>query len=408
MKVIEVGGLTMLASEMEVMAGQLSPEEMVEKVPEATLDMFAGRANNSLGEGLIFTRKHVVAIKSYIRRVQELPTTLEAFEHLDTEWVGFSLEHVGRVFDNLRTHIKAWDVLEDATKLLGIELTGFAGSFCEEGQSLIDIVKQTEAYKAGGKTLLEIWEHSATYTPMALGGRDAETVNSNIRYTLQLMRDDLAELKKRTADVRTRADEFGDAIKEKHLIEVGRLISQPQRNYPELMLDIRLQLDELDNKIRIKNKEYEDFLWLGLSGLAYLLIGGAITGGIYGPKAEVARKEKDILIVERNALSFKLEEFSPFVSLLEGIKSSFSELDTKLREVSVAVNYLEDMWRTIDTDLERSIKHLVAINSDVELFMFCRKMHKVVSPWEKIGDISGRLSELFNEMVEELDKEYSE
>lgn len=396
----------MLASEMEVMAGQLSPEEIVEKMPAAAFSLFAGEVNNSLGEGLIFTRKHVMAVKSYIKRVQGLPTTLEAFEHLDKEWVGFSVEHVDRVFENLRTHIKAWDVLEGATKLLGKELKDFAGSFCEEGRSLVDIVKQSEAYKAGGKTLSEIWECSTTYTPMALGGRDAETVNSNIRCTLELMREDLEELKKRTADVRTRADEFGDAIKEKHLIEVGRLISQPQRNYPELMLDVRLQLDELDKKILIKNKEYQDFLWLGLSGLAYLLVGGAITGGIYGPKAEVARKEKDALIFERNTLSFKLDEFSPFVSLLEGIKSSFSDLDTKLREVSAAVSYLEDMWMSIDADLQRSIKNLVTINSDIELFMFCRKMHKVVSPWENIGNISGRLSELFNEVVDEFDKEY--
>lgn len=386
-----------------IVASEPNSQSVVEQAPLSLFSMFSDTSeNNRLGTGLIFTRSHVVAIKKYTSTVRKLPLTLEDVSLLDAEVTGFETAYVQRVFDNLRTHANIWDLLEDNTKRLSAQLNLFSDSFISEGEEIIKAVKATAAFAEGGKKLSEIWENEVSYTPVQLGAEDKEIFQYSIRLCIEAMRNDLGNLKVKTQYVCDLADDFRDRIEKNFVREIGLLVSSPKKDYSSIEAEARSHIDELDKRIAVRAKEYEQFVNMALDGLKYFLVGALVTGSMYGPKAEVVRKAKNQLIAERDREVEKLNKFSPMVKTLESLRSSFLELDTQLKEASTAAGLLKQAWLEIDTFLENSLGQVDSISSDMGVALFTRKMLRAIQPWKRIGPMAAGLSQLFNETLEEI------
>jgi|GEM_PF-937319 len=387
----------------------LDAQQRAEFVPKQYFDVISSRAENSrMQPALIFTADNLRSIKRYAHYVLRLPKSVEEINGShDFSLLGIDVTHVDRLYTNLRTHVSAWDVLERETKTLGTRLDLFAGTFIGEGGALIEKLAATEAFRTLKARLGDVVDEVSLERVgfSQIGERERGQIASLGNY-LDLISEDVAEVKLRITAIKERAQWFTDAVVRQLRPETDALNRQIKDVSPEKVIDgLRAKIVPLDKEIEKMDATYQKLVGLAFTGLAFGPIGVAITGGVYGAQAETVRLNNQRLRRERETLVRQIATISPMVGVFENTSLQIADLKFRLTEVQTAAKNLEDVWHMLGVYLEQSGEELGLITTDIELATFILRFERVLRPWHSIRDISSQLSKIFNETMDEISKE---
>ncbi|UVJ43079.1 alpha-xenorhabdolysin family binary toxin subunit A [Pseudomonas sp. LS1212] len=383
----------------------LSLQDKAVYVPVQYFDIsLNAEGKSSRPPALLFTLDNLISIKKYVRWAFARPVDISAVEEFlgyrDSGINGLQPVDIQALHQEVVQHALDWQALEQGSKRLGIELDIFGKKFVGVGQAIITFIKQTEAYKQYGSLddLKEEEIEALQNYPLS------ETDRTSIRYIqefLTIAKDDIARYQSKVAAVRALAREFARKITEAILPKVRQKRAIADREgLEETIAGYVESLRDLEGQVAEKIAEYNQNVGYALSGLLFGPIGVAVTGGIYGSKAEQIRYEKNEMLNQTAEIIELLRVKRPLLSSLNGLSLYLEDVASRLGETEHASKNLEDVWQIIAAYVEASLTELNAIDDSQRLVIFSLRFSRVITPWETIQGHAEQLSKLFNEALE--------
>ncbi len=359
-------------------------------------------------KGLVLSKEQIIQIKQYVKYGLVLPTTNESvksyLEYDESKYPEISPSEFITLFTKVKNHASLWSNLESNIKSLGTDLSIFGDKFVITGNTMIEVINEMPLLKLATQTI------GQSDVSVSLTEDDQE-----IKYALK---DLLEELKSGVA---------------KHLLSTQALIEKLE-NYRNTMdnsivpdvsvmdntiqeLDLNKDLaklisekTELDSDIDVQDALYSKNVGLAFTGAAGLIAGPigivswAITGGIFGDKAEKARKERNRLIGLRDAKIKEIAALDLFINKVSVLKGKVSDMSLIINEAAVGIRNLETMWISIEQYIDASKNELDEITDSKRLIVFKSKMAAAVESWKNVKDITVELVRLFEEAQIEANK----
>ncbi len=404
-----------------MLLAQLSAEKTLNEtdIPSATLQLLTGKQEGVARPGGIFTKEDLINIKLYVKKGLSLPFNLEEVKsYLDYQKIdiaGLEPEDIHTLFEEIRTHSFSWSDVENDILQQSIDLEIIGKQITETGENIISIINEMPIITRIKRRLGEISEKQLariTYT------HEDREVSSALGEILDTMKNDIEKQREKTEKVKTEVSDF------KLKLIGGRLSNgsialglQPQvENKRKLMKDNKMSVSigDLDDKIMEKKeeivqlkKDYDKFVGLAFSGIVGGLIGLAITGGIFGSKAEEVRKRKNMLIEEVRSLEESIKGKRALQKSITSLSLDFSDIDTRLLDAEVALNHLDYMWQSMLTQINASKDKFTQINDALNLTSFITKFQQVINPWKEVEGSAKQLVRVFDEALKEYKHRYN-
>ncbi|PQQ30863.1 XaxA [Photorhabdus luminescens] len=407
--------------EKYMLLAQLPAEKTLNEtdIPSATLQLLTGKQEGVARPGGIFTKEDLINIKLYVKKGLSLPFNLEevksylGYQKIDI--AGLEPEDIHSLFEEIRTHSFSWSDVENDILQQSIDLEVVGKQITETGENIISIINEMPIITRIKRRLGEISHRqlaNITYT------HEDREVSSALGEILDTMKNDINKQREKTEKVKTEVSDF------KLKLIGGRLSNgsialglQPQvENKRKLMRDnkISVSIGDLDDKITEKKeeitqlkKDYDRFVGLAFSGIAGGLIGLAITGGIFGSRAEEVRKRKNMLIEEVRSLEESIKGKRALQKSITSLSLDFSDIDTRLLDAEVALNHLDYMWQSMLTQISASKDKFTQINDALNLTSFITKFQQVINPWKEVEGSAKQLVKVFDEALKEYKHRYN-
>ncbi|WP_278249237.1 alpha-xenorhabdolysin family binary toxin subunit A [Photorhabdus sp. RW14-46] len=404
-----------------MLLAQLPAEKTLNEtdIPSATLQLLTGKQEGVARPGGIFTKEDLINIKLYVKKGLSLPFNLEevksylGYQKIDI--AGLEPEDIHTLFEEIRTHSFSWSDVENDILQQSIDLEIIGKQITETGENIISIINEMPIITRIKRRLGEISEKQLariTYT------HEDREVSSALGEILDTMKNDIEKQREKTEKVKTEVSDF------KLKLIGGRLSNgsialglQPQvENKRKLMKDNKMSVSigDLDDKIMEKKeeivqlkKDYDKFVGLAFSGIVGGLIGLAITGGIFGSKAEEVRKRKNMLIEEVRSLEESIKGKRALQKSITSLSLDFSDIDTRLLDAEVALNHLDYMWQSMLTQINASKDKFTQINDALNLTSFITKFQQVINPWKEVEGSAKQLVRVFDEALKEYKHRYN-
>ncbi|CDG16512.1 alpha-xenorhabdolysin family binary toxin subunit A [Xenorhabdus doucetiae] len=391
----------------------------VSEVPAVTLKMLTSQIEGAARQGGIFTKEDLISIKLYVKRGLELPFTLEEVKkyigYNDIDIEGLKPAKMTTLFKEIHDHALSWSGVEDKVQQQSIDLENVGRQITETGGEIISIIDQMPIIERVKKKLGDLTDKQLaeiTYT------NDDKEIAVELGNILESMKKDIQKQQENTQRVK-------NAITDFKLILIGGELSngniaqgvQPQINSKKKLMDdnnLSTTIKDLQDKIDEKSKEidqlqkdYDKYVGLAFSGMAGGIIGWAITGGIFGDKAEKARKRKNELIGEVKVLQEQVEGKSALQKVIQDLSLNFNDIGIRMVDAEVALNHLDFMWSTMLTQITTSKDKFAEINNALKLTSFVATFKQVISPWKEVQGSATQLIKTFDEALAEYRKLYN-
>lgn len=347
--------------------------------------------------GLTLSREHIVTINRYVNFVFALPTTGDNLRR----WLGYQdidepeLKPAawGTLFADLQSHARSWGPLSDSSKRLASELAATANSIGSAGQVIVEELSMIRALSKDVRN----WQDVVLRDPLPLGSGDRKAVSALVEY-MQFLSQDVAAYAVRVKAVQEQTEKFRDVARFKLIPAVKRKGQAVERKQSDGAVEkFRSQLAELDAEIETLGKEYDHYVKAALAGLAAGPIGAAITGGIYGSKAEKVRKERKARQSERREVSEQLRLRVNLEGRMEILATFIDELDTRLQDVVTSASHLQTAWGIVDAYIDASISRLQRIDDTQRLALFGLHFRQFLSQWAQIENTTREMTRIFDE-----------
>ncbi|HDT1687456.1 alpha-xenorhabdolysin family binary toxin subunit A, partial [Proteus mirabilis] len=155
----------------------------------------------------------------------------------------------------------------------------------------------------------------------------------------------------------------------------------------------------LENEIEILKKEYQHFVKLAFTGLAFGIIGVIITGGIFGSKAEKIRKKRNETIEKLHNINKGIKQQSTISECLQRFQVDLDEIEQYIEDADMSVEHLLYMWQTILTEINASLINFKKIDNAMELIRFSIYLEKIIAPWYMVVGYSKEMMAVFDEAL---------
>lgn len=386
---------------LEAMSG-VESEETLPAQENAIVQAETSTESIQSSKGLVALNKaNLLDICNYVRRGMALPTDIPnvelklGYKSGDT----FSLEHpyftpekfVG-LFAPIKAHARRWEPLKDSIISQGNNIEVYGRSFVSHADFILkytngdkmDFCKSIDETAVPSEqdrkllirlvTVLEEWvsetcTHKKT-TEQVLSdlGSFKNTLTDEIKPNVNIMNDNLSKLDLND-EMRTLTKEIDDDNKE---------IDALQAAYSKTV----------------------GLAFTGAAGMAFPPIGiisWAITGGIYGAKAEKLRKKKEDLIEKRNKKQQKLKGLSAISEHVTTVSNDVHGLDSAITNAIVGLTNLNAVWDLINDFIGSAKENLENVDKKSDLFDFNRYVQSARDAWERVPGLASYILRLFNE-----------
>ncbi|MGF6658872.1 flavodoxin [Paraburkholderia atlantica] len=398
----------------------VAPEKTIQSTDVATtaLKLLTATEQGVARHGGIFTKEDLINIKLYAKDGLSLPQKqgeVEAYIGYKSSGIpGLEPRDLTDLFQEIGKHCRGWDGVQQAVITQGIDLKGFSENFVTKGEGLIGHIKEWPFGKRVLKTLGDV--SGEKLEGITYGSGDKEIAQS-LGEILGSMRKDVDHQQAKTLAVTKVVGDY-------RVILVGGKLStgmetlglEPQvARKLETMKDNKLTetiaayedtLKEKEGRIEQLKKDYDKYVGLAFTGGAGGIIGLTITGGIFGAKAEDARKERNRLIDQVRALKEKVHGKKNLQKAIETLALDFSDIGTRMVDAETAMEHLQFMWNSVLSLIENSQKEWKNIDNGMKLLTFITAFQTVVNPWKTVRDLSGELIRIIDEALVEYKKKY--
>lgn len=395
-------GFGVVSSAMvNLMAGTLNQADFQEVVSTAKIEDAVSKSSVTESKGFIVTKDDLWKIFTYVDEALALPTDVTAAE----TYLGYKgsdeffkdeahafLKPENQVeFDKpIVEHASQWAGIEHEIKALGNTLNGYAKEFVIQAGDVIEILEDLNKYMkvtgfldedgkeiiAAGCETLDSWK-KGTQVHKA----EAEALKA------RLMEFDYTLENKIKAKVDTRKEEIS---RMNMAAEVEKLNSQ---------------VNTLKEEIKKLDDEYDECVGLAFTGAAGMIcpplgiISWAITGGIYGAKAEKLRKLKNTKKDELAPLQKQLEADNRVISGIQKLDSMLTDFKAAIVAAIVGVQHVNLVWDSIVQDIGAAQDHL----NNIENPEYVKRVRNLKTEieiakerWNSCGDLTKELVALFD------------
>ncbi|CNK45388.1 Uncharacterised protein [Yersinia frederiksenii] len=400
-----------------VLAGAESTVQLSE-LPEVILDFITGEQTGVARAGGIFTKEDIINLKLYVRKGLSLPIKLDEVEaYLGYNKInipGLEPTDIKVLFEGVHNHALSWSDVEQSVLKQSLDLDVAAKSIVSTGDEIIDIINQMPISVRVKTILGDITDKQLS--DITYESADHEIAKA-LKDILDNMKSDITKHQQTTESVRKKVADYRIVLIGGELssgVKINGLEPQVKTKY-DLMEknNLRKSIKELDDKIKEKKerieqlkKDYDKFVGLSFTGAAGGVIGIAITGGIFGSKAENARKQKNSLIREVAELETKVSNQRKLQTSLEALSRSFSDIGIRMLDAESALNHLDFMWLSILNQITESQQQFSTINNALRLTSFVNNFRHVITPWKNVGESAHQLVNIFDEALNEYKKVY--
>lgn len=398
-------------------SAQAVPEPIVaaSEVPKVTLELITGTRQGVERAGGIFTKDDLISIKLYVKDGLALPTQLGEVEvyvgYKKADIAGLEPVDIKDLFDQVRTHCISWDSVERKVISQSNALETSAQKIVTTGDAFISDVEQLPISKRVMKL------EAARAEEFKFTEEDSEVA--------MILGDYLDALKLEIEDQEKNTQAVYDSVHDFRVVLVGGTLVdktstpglEPQvKRKKDLMerngLVQKIEADEQaikekEGRIDQLNKDYKKFTGLAFTGAAGGPVGLAITGGIFGDKAEKARKEKNKLIAEVSELRAKVREEKNLQRAIFALDKKFSDMGLRMLDAQSALDNLQFMWQCMLEKIKTSKREWDHVDNGKSLMLFLTIFKSIINPWRDVRDLSRRLVKSMDEGLAEYKRLYA-
>ncbi|MDE5717134.1 MAG: alpha-xenorhabdolysin family binary toxin subunit A [Lachnospiraceae bacterium] len=361
-------------------------------------------------KGLIVSKDDLKCILKYVDMAKSLPLTKEMAEaylgyksddsFFQEEKHKFLVPEKQVAFDKpIYDHAVQWDPLAVEIQNVGKTLTNYAGLFTTKVDSVIKVLGDLNKYlkvhgfiadNSGkeivecGTEILRLWKDDT--------GRYKDTVQKTYG-KLVIFRDTMND--RISKSVRDRAQ----------AIAALNLCADQQK--------LKQEIDELKQEIASLEKEYNEAVGLAFTGAAVLILGfpgiiaWAITGGIYGDRAEKIRKKKNEKSAELKPLEEKLDAYSKIDGSIKKLETSITDISHALFSADIGLQHIMTAWNSLEQDIDNAILHLNRMDDPAYVkyvLTLTSELNEARTSWSDCGKIAEDLLKCFGEAYTEYEK----
>lgn len=379
-----------------------------DEIGPATLKLLLNEEEDTFRAAGIFTHNDLVHIKRYINYGMTLPREkediIEFIGYRNTDLPGFEPHNIQRLFSHIYQHALSWEQVESMTKQQAIDLEIAGAGITTTGDYILNAINEMPVITQAN---IMMQDTPPSNLKDIIYKRQDRIISGELTKILTVMRDDIAEERKKTQRVKNciarfrleligGIDDSGNEIPSL-IYEVKRkqkvlLKNQTDDNTSDLQSQIRVRNDEIE----ILKREYSQFVKLSFAGLAGGIIGLIITGGIFGYRAEQVRRRKNKLIEEVADLEEQLITQQNIQKLIIKLDKELNTLDSYFADAHIAVDHLDFMWQVMLTEINESLNTFMQINDAYSLLQFSLQLKKITLPWQRVRGYARELIAIFD------------
>ncbi len=361
-------------------------------------------------KGLIVSKDDLKCILRYVDMAKALPLTKETAEtylgyksndsFFEEEKHKFLMPEKQVAFDKpIYDHAVQWDPLAVEIQNVGKTLTDYAKLFASRADSTVEVLQDLNKYlkvhgfiadDSGkqvvecGTEMLRLWKDDT--------GRHKDNVQKTYR-KLGVFRDEMNDKISKSVVDRSKA------------IAALDLCTEQQ--------DLQQEIDDLKQEIKSLEQEYKEAVGLAFTGSAGLVVGipgiisWAVTGGIYGDRAEKIRKKKNKKNRELKPLEEKLDKYSKIDGSIKKLETSITDISHALSSADIGLQHIMTVWNSLEQDIDNALLHLNRMD-DPEyvkyVFTLTNELKEARTSWAGCKKIAEDLLRYFKEAYEEYGK----
>ena len=401
------------------MAVNVQMSELTNDLPREVMGLIGGSSPGVERAAGVFTKEDVIKIKQYVKKSLALPSELpEVKLFLGYEAVniaGLEPSDIKVLFEKIKFHASSWDAVESKIIQQSINLGSAAQSILSSGNSIISDIKEMPILERVRSSLGDLT--NAELEGIKYTSEDGE-IASAVGEIIKLMKVDINAQQTATRELKDSISKFkielsggelstGERVDGLQPDLIGKYDLMEQNSFIKSIADNNEIIAEKKAKIVQLDKDYDQYVKNAIAGIAGGLIGLAITGGIFGAKAENAKKERNVLKEEVDSLESFVAGQENLQHALDRNKSDFLDLNNRMLGAEAALNILNTMWQNMLTKIDGSAAQFERIDDALKLTSFFAQFKLVINPWQDVKDTSGTLVEVFNEALEEYKKSFN-
>jgi len=401
------------------MAVNVQMSELTNDLPREVMGLIGGSSPGVERAAGVFTKEDVIKIKQYVKKSLALPSELSEVKlFLGYEAVniaGLEPSDIKVLFEKIKFHASSWDAVESKIIQQSINLGSAAQSILSSGNSIISDIKEMPILERVRSSLGDLT--NAELEGIKYTSEDGE-IASAVGEIIKLMKVDINAQQTATRELKDSISKFkielsggelstGERVDGLQPDLIGKYDLMEQNSFIKSIADNNEIIAEKKAKIVQLDKDYDQYVKNAIAGIAGGLIGLAITGGIFGAKAENAKKERNVLKEEVDSLESFVAGQENLQHALDRNKSDFLDLNNRMLGAEAALNILNTMWQNMLTKIDGSAAQFERIDDALKLTSFVAQFKLVINPWQDVKDTSGTLVEVFNEALEEYKKSFN-
>ena len=360
-------------------------------------------------KGLIVSKDDLKCILRYVDMAKALPLTKETAEtylgyksndsFFEEEKHKFLMPEKQVAFDKpIYDHAVQWDPLAVEIQNVGKTLTDYAKLFASRADSTVEVQDLNKYLKVHGfiaddsgkqivecgTEMLRLWKDDT--------GRHKDNVQKTYR-KLGVFRDEMNDKISKSVVDRSKAIAALDLCTEQR--------------------DLQQEIDDLKQEIKSLEQEYKEAVGLAFTGSAGLVLGipgiisWAVTGGIYGDRAEKIRKKKKEKNRELKPLEEKLDKYSKIDGSIKKLETSITDISHALSSADIGLQHIMTVWNSLEQDIDNALLHLNRMD-DPEyvkyVFTLTNELKEARTSWAGCKKIAEDLLRCFKEAYEEYGK----
>lgn len=362
--------------------------------------------NGGRDAALLVTKEDVLSLKRYESYGLNLPHTLDAVQlqlGITASGIpGLEPSDIMKTHGAINLHALSWAPIEAQIKDIGYGLDRFATTFYREGQGIISVIEKMDAVTRIKTTVDKLTrEMIGEVLPTPLNETDRDTTAILSTY-LSTLAEGIERQRMAATSLRDQLTVFVTTIRTQLIPDVSQKLDLVKKNDLERQIkELTTDIDSLSKEIGQKNKEYTQ----AKNNIAWGVMGGpvgvAITGGIFGSKAEQIRKEKNRLIREKNSKVNEVNTKQPISAAVRRLELQFEDMHIRLEDARQSASHLEDLWSMLANFVKGSAENLEQITDSQRLLAFTLQFRSVILPWELLGGYTSRLLEIFESAMDQ-------
>ncbi|PMX03022.1 XaxA [Pseudomonas sp. FW215-R2] len=399
------------------MAVPLKESESSNNLPQAVLHLISGQYPGVARDAGLLTREDVIKIKQYVKKGLSLPGDLPEVEsylkYKKIDVAGLEPADIQVLFKKIRIHAASWDAVETKILQQSSDLAAAAKNIVSSGGEIISVIKEMPIMERVRTTFGQMTGNDLagiTYTS------DDGEVASAVTEIIKLMKVDIQRQQGATRELKDRISNFkielsgGDLSTGKRVFGLqsevkGKYDLMERNNLVESIASTQQTIKEKKERITQLDKDYDYYVGMSFSGV--LPIFWPISGSIFGPKAETARKERNALKAEVDALEESVSGKQSLQSAIESSMSNFGDIGIRMAGAEAALNILNTMWQTMLSKIDASAQQFERINDALRLTTFVAEFALVIDPWRDVKSTAGELLATFNAALDEYKKSFN-